>query len=57
MVFRPAVRSLWGLGVLFVLVHAAVDYPLQQRPALGAWFFLFTVIIIQADRQRPSAVV
>jgi O-antigen ligase len=55
MTVLPAVRSLWGLGVLFVLAHAAVDYPLQQRPALATWFFFFVVMIVQADRQRRTA--
>ena len=36
---RKALRSIWGLGVIFVLVHALVDYPFQQRPALAALFF------------------
>ncbi len=36
---RPAVRSLWGIGLLAVFVHCLVDYPMQQRPALVAFFF------------------
>jgi len=36
---RPAFRSLWGLGLLAVFVHCLVDYPMQQRPALAAFFF------------------
>jgi O-Antigen ligase len=32
----PAFRSIWGIGVLAVLVHAAFDYPFS-RPAVGAW--------------------
>ena len=35
-----AVRSLWGLGILAVCVHALVDYPFGQRPALAAFFFV-----------------
>jgi O-antigen ligase len=35
----PAVRSLWGVGILSVWLHALVDYPMQQRPALSAFFF------------------
>lgn len=35
----PAVRSLWGIGILSVWLHALVDYPMQQRPALAAFFF------------------
>lgn len=33
---RPATRSIWGIGVIAVLVHAAFDYPFS-RPAVGAW--------------------
>ncbi len=36
--FRPAVRSIWGLGVPVVLVHALMDFPLH-KPALAALFF------------------
>lgn len=35
----PAVRSLWGVGILSVWLHALIDYPMQQRPALAAFFF------------------
>jgi O-antigen ligase len=33
---KPAIQSIWGIGVLAVLVHAAFDYPFS-RPAVGAW--------------------
>jgi O-antigen ligase len=36
---RPAVRSIWGVGLLAVFLHGLVDYPMQQRPALAAFFF------------------
>jgi len=39
LLLRPALHSLWGIGVLFVLIHCLVDYPLQQRPAFAALFF------------------
>jgi O-antigen ligase len=35
----PAVQSLWGMGILSVWLHALIDYPMQQRPALAAFFF------------------
>jgi len=38
---RPAIRTIWGLGVIAVFVHAAVDYPFS-RPALEAWI---TIVI------------
>jgi O-antigen ligase len=37
----PAFRSVWGMGVIAVFLHAAVDYPFS-RPALGSW----TIVII-----------
>ena len=33
---KPAIRSIWGIGVIAVLIHASFDYPFS-RPALGAW--------------------
>jgi hypothetical protein len=35
----PAVQSLWGVGILCVWIHGLLDYPMQQRPALAAFFF------------------
>ncbi len=42
---RPAFRSLWGLGLLAVFVHCCIDYPMQQRPALAAFFFALLGIL------------
>jgi O-antigen ligase len=39
LLWKPAVQSIYGLGTVAFLMHALVDYPMQQRPALGAWFF------------------
>ncbi len=50
---RPAVHSLWGLGILSVLVHCLVDYPLQQRPALAGWFFALAGVLAAAARAEP----
>ncbi len=35
---RPALDSLWGIGVPVIFVHSLVDYPLRE-PALAALFF------------------
>ena len=40
-----AFRSLWGLGLLAVFLHCVVDYPMQQRPALAAFFFALLGIL------------
>ncbi|HYW44007.1 MAG TPA: O-antigen ligase family protein [Bryobacteraceae bacterium] len=39
LLWKPAVQSIYGLGTVAFLLHAIVDYPMQQRPALAAWFF------------------
>ena len=36
---RLALNSIWGFGLISVLLHSLVDYPMQQRPALAGWFF------------------
>ncbi len=36
---RPAVNSLWGVGIVAIFLHCLVDYPIQ-RPALGGFFFV-----------------
>jgi hypothetical protein len=50
---KPALRSIWGIGILAVLVHAAFDYPFS-RPAIGAWPIL---ILSMAAASNQSAVV
>jgi O-antigen ligase len=47
---RPAFNSLWGLGLLAVWVHAWVDYPFEQRPALAAFFFAMAGALITVSR-------
>jgi len=39
MLAPKAIRSLWGIGLIAVFIHAAVDYPFEQRPALAAYLF------------------
>ena len=49
----PAFRSIWGLGVIAVFLHASVDYPFS-RPALGSWPIL-VIAMLAAARQAPQA--
>ena len=44
---RPALRSIWGIGFLAVLVHALFDYPFS-RPATGAWPILMLALVAVA---------
>ena len=50
---KPALRSIWGVGILAVLLHAAFDYPFS-RPAVGAWPVL---ILSMAAASNHSPVV
>jgi len=50
----PAFRSLWGVGLLAVFLHCLVDYPMQQRPALAAFFFALLGILSGYQRHAHS---
>jgi hypothetical protein len=52
---RPAIRSIWGIGVIAVLIHAAFDYPFS-RPAVGAWpiLILSMAAVTQQTRNPPA---
>jgi hypothetical protein len=49
--FKPAIRSVWGIGVIAVLIHAAFDYPFS-RPAIGAWPILILSMAATSQRAR-----
>jgi len=55
---RPAFRTVWGIGVIAVFLHATLDYPFS-RPALGSWFFLLVAMLAMAGREKtpPSPAV
>jgi O-antigen ligase len=50
---RPAMRSIWGIGVIAVLVHAAFDYPFS-RPAIGAWPVLILSMTAATQLHRSA---
>ena len=54
MAIRPAFRSLWGLGLLSVFLHCCIDYPMQQRPALAAFFFAMLGILMALPIAKPT---
>jgi O-antigen ligase len=47
----PAVRSVWGLGVIAVFLHAAVDFPFSM-PTLGAWSILIIGMLAAREAVR-----
>jgi O-antigen ligase len=36
----PAIQSIWGLGILCVMIHSYVDYPLREPVLSFLWFTL-----------------
>ena len=50
---KPAIRSIWGIGVIAVLIHASFDYPFS-RPALGAWPILILAMTAATQQTRNS---
>jgi O-antigen ligase len=45
---KPAVQSIWGLGILSVMVHSYVDYPIRE-PALSFLWFAVAGAVSQFD--------
>jgi O-antigen ligase len=52
---RLGYRTIWGLGVVSVFLHACVDYPFS-RPALGSFFVVMLAMLtaqqFQASKDR-----
>jgi O-antigen ligase len=53
---RPAIHSLWGIGLVSVFVHALVDYPMQ-RMGLAAWIFVLlgALVASHGPGKKPGA--
>jgi O-antigen ligase len=51
---RPAIRSIWGIGLLSVFLHALVDYPMQ-RLGLALWVFVLLGALAAEDRNGKRA--
>jgi O-antigen ligase len=49
----PAIRSIWGVGLLSVFLHALVDYPMQ-RLGLAAWVFVLLGALAAQERDREK---
>ena len=53
MTIRPAVRSIWGLGIVAVWLHCLVDSPLQNVVIAG-WFFLLAGTLMAAAPEEKT---
>lgn len=43
---RPAIRSVWGIGLIAVCLHAAVDYPFARFGVCGWYFALIGMLSV-----------
>lgn len=50
---RPALRSVWGLGILAVFLHALVDYPFA-RLGVSAWVFLLLGLLARNEIEAEN---
>jgi len=48
---RPALRSIWGIGLLGVFLHAFFDYPMQRLGVAG-WVFVL-IGALAAEQAQP----
>jgi hypothetical protein len=44
---RPAIRSVWGVGVIAIGIHAVVDYPFARFGVCGWYFALVSMLAYQ----------
>ncbi|MBV9295816.1 MAG: O-antigen ligase family protein [Acidobacteriaceae bacterium] len=49
---RPAIRSVWGVGVIAVCLHALVDYPFARFGVCGWYFALIGMLAAQTAVKR-----
>jgi O-antigen ligase len=50
---RPAVRSVWGIGLLAFCLHALVDYPFA-RLGTCAWYFVLAAMLAVHNGEVPE---
>jgi len=49
---RPAVASLWGVGLIAICLHAAVDYPFARFGVCGWYFALLGMLAVWRPEER-----
>lgn len=49
---RPAIRSVWGIGVIAVCLHALVDYPFARFGVCGWYFALIGILAVTPSDDR-----
>lgn len=52
---RPAFRSVWGIGVIAIGLHALVDYPFARLGVCGWYFALIAMLAVSNQRKSCCA--
>ena len=50
MMVRPGFKSVWGIGILFVLVYSLMEFHFQERPQFGCFFFALTGVLLASGK-------
>ena len=50
---KPAIRSVWGLGVVAIALHALVDYPFARFGVCG-WYFALIGMLAACDHKKRA---
>jgi O-antigen ligase len=49
-----AAGSIWGLGIIVMLIHSLVDFPMQ-KPAIAAWMFVLIGAVSAGTHSRAGS--
>jgi O-antigen ligase len=52
---RPAIRSVWPVGLLALCVHALVDYPFARLGTCG-WYFALVGMLVWQQAERSETI-
>jgi len=52
---RRGWQSVWGIGLIFVMIHAAIDYPFHQLPAFTTFVFLTAILAASTAESKENA--
>jgi len=52
---KPAIRSVWGIGLIAICLHALVDYPFARLGVCGWYFALIAMLATYKRETRPHS--
>ena len=52
---RRGWQSVWGIGLIFVMIHAMIDYPFHQLPAFTTFILLTAILASSTAESKENA--